>query len=573
MAVFRFGQFELDQQAGELRQRGRPVRLAPRCFRLLEALVSRAGQLVSREELRRELWGDRTFVDFEIGLNYTLSRLRGVLGDEARSPRLIETVRGRGYRFVAPIESRHTPSRPTLAVLPFENLAHDSRQDYLADGLADLLTTELAKVSALRVISRQSVRHLKQSVRNLEEIGRELSADVLIEGTLLCAGDRMRVNVQLIEVGPERHLWADSYEGDLGGALAFQGQVARAVARAIAVALTPEEEAKLARRTLAAPEAQIAFLKARHHLGKWSCPEMEAALACLHQAVAADPGFAPAHAELAVCLSLLGFWGLAPAREVYPQARREALRALELDPGASATHVALAWSRLFDWDPDGSEESLRQALALNPSSEGAHLLLATLQIWVRGDRTAGLAAAASALALDPLSPNTNAQVAWLLLFAGENDRAVEQARRTLELHPDVVQAHHVVGWAHCRAGQLGDGVRVFEMARAISPDPFTLAFLGQALGRAGRHEEAQALLPGLLERVQQGHAPARSPAIVYAGLGDLNRAFEWLERAYQERDTGLFALRVGPMYEVMARDARFQALVARMPHATTGAPP
>jgi TolB-like protein len=572
VVVFRFGSFELDQQAGELRRRGKPVRLAPQCFRLLGALVSRAGQLVSREELRRELWGDRTFVDFELGLNYSLSRLRGVLGDEARSPRLIETVRGRGYRFVARLEPRHAPSRPTLAVLPFENLARDPRQDYLAAGLADLLTTELAKVSALRVISRQSVRHLQQSTRSLGEIGRELGADALVEGTLLCAGGRMRLNVQLVEVEPERHLWADSYEGEIGAALALQGQVARAVARAIAVALTPEEEARLSRQTVAAPEAQIAFLEARHHLGKWSRPDMEAALSCLRRAIAADPDFAPAHAELAVCLSVLGFWGLAPAREVYPQARREALRALQLDPGSSAAHVAAAWSRLFiDWDPDTAEESLRQALALNPSNEIAHLVRAVLQIWVREDRVAGLAEARSALALDPVSPSTNALVGWLFLFAGENEQAAEQARRTLELHPNVVQAFHVLGWAHSRRGRLGDAVRAFETARAISPDPFTLAFLGQTLARAGRREEAEALLPGLLECARQGNAPARIVAIVYAGLGDLDRAFEWLERAYQERDSGLLSLRVGPMYELLSRDARFQALVARMPFARTAA--
>jgi TolB-like protein/tetratricopeptide (TPR) repeat protein len=569
--VFRFGSFELDQQAGELRRRGKPVRLAAQPFRLLMALVSRAGQLVSREELRRELWGDRTFVDFELGLNYSLSRLRGVLGDDARSPKLIETVRGLGYRFVAPLESRRTPSRPTLAVLPFENLTHDPRQDYLADGLADLLTTELAKVSALRVISRQSVRHLEESTRSLAEIGRELGVHVVVEGTLLCGGDRLRFNVQVVEVEMERHVWAGSFEGELGEAMALQGQVAGSVAHAIAVALTPEEEAKLARRSVTTPEAQIAFLRARHHLGKWSRLDLEAALGYLQEAVAADPGFAAAHADLALCLVFLGFWGHAPARDVYPRGRHEALRAIELDPGSSAAHLAEAWVGFFlDWDLAAAEQSVRRALALNPSNETAHLLRAVLEIWGRGNRAAALAEAATATALDPVSAFTNGLVAWLFLFVGEFQRAAEQAERTLVLHPNVVQAFHVLGWAHLERGQLGEAVDSFQRGRAISRDPLTLAYLALALARVGKRADAEALLPELVECVEQGRAPARSVAILYAGLGDLDRAFEWLERAYQEHDPGLLALRVGPMYEPFRRDARFQALLSRMPHQGRG---
>jgi TolB-like protein len=528
---------------------------------------------VSREELRREIWGESTFVDFELGLNYALSRLRGILGDEARSPRLVETVRGRGLRFMAPVECRRA-ERPTLAVLPFQDVAGDPQHAFLAEGLADLLTTELAKVASLRVISRQSVRHLRNCDRSAAQIARELAADVLVEGTVLVASGRLRFSVQAIEVEPERHVWADSFEGDLAEALPLQARAARAVARALAISLTSEEEARLAEQPGTTLEAQTAYLKARQHLGRHTRRDMEAGLAYLKEAVAADPGFAAAHAQLALCLSWMAFWGHAPARDAYRRARQAALRALELDPASGAAHLAVGRCRIFvDWDLDGAEESCRRSLALNPSNEGAWLLNAFLRSWGRGDRVEALAATERALSLDPVSAQTGSTAAWLFLFVGEHARALALARHTLELHPGTAQALHVRGWVHARDRRWAEAVDAFEHARAISPDPFTLAFLAETLPRLGRRDEAVGLLGQLRRLAQQGVAPARSVAFAHAGLGDMDQAFEWLERGFEERDPALLGLRVSPPFELLSHHPRFDALVERVRQAVAASQP
>jgi TolB-like protein/Tfp pilus assembly protein PilF len=568
--LVRFGPFEFDPHSLELTRAGRVVKLAPQPARLLGTLVERAGRLVTRDELRQALWGDDTFVDVDAGLNYCLGRLRAVLGDDVQAPRFIETVPRRGHRFVAEVE-RPRRTHSTLAVLPFDNLGGDPADEYLSDGVADGLITELSKIPSLRVISRQSVLALKGSRLPMADIARKLQADTIVEGNVLHHGGRLRITAQLIGANPERHLWAQSYEGDPKDFLTLLNGVARAVAGAIHVVLAPEDEVRLRDGSGSAgshqprPEAQMAFLKARFHLGKWSGVEIQKGLACLRESITLDPGYAPAYAALANCLMMLGYWGHQPWQQVYPQARQAAMRAVELDPALSDAHVGQAWVRLcYDWDFAGAETSARRAVETAPSNEMAHMALGLCRSWVNDDQDTAVACATTALAIDPISPFTNSSAAWLLMFARRFEDAARQAEETLRMYPDALQAVMVLAWTRVAEGRLADALGMFEQAAAASPDPITLGFVGHLYGRMGREVEARAIIDRLTTGDQSGHVPVKSLVSVYAGLGDADRAFEWLDRGLGMRDGGLVALRVSPPFEPLKCDPRFEKLAARI---------
>jgi TolB-like protein/tetratricopeptide (TPR) repeat protein len=565
----RFGSFEFDPRSLELRRSGRPVRLAPQPAHVLGTLLARPGEMVTREELRQELWSHDTFVDFEAGLNYCLGRLRAVLGDDARKPTFIETLPRRGYRFVAPLERLGVTPR-TLAVLPFDNIGGDPAQDFVADGVADGLITELGKLRGLRVISRQSVLGFKGSTLRMAEIAQRLHADTVLEGSVLQRGNRLRITAQLIEVHPERHLWAESYEGDPQDFMDVLVRVARAVAAAICVVLGPEDETRMRAAADASaprykPDAQTAFLKARFHLGKWSAAEFQQALTLFHQAIALDPTHAPAHAALASCLSLLGYNGHAPWRVVYPQAKLMAERAAQLDGSSSAAQSSLGFVKLvYDWDFWAADACFRRAIEANPSNEWALLTRALFQLWVEDDLEGALDAVDMALVIDPVSPFTNSMAAWLMLMAFRYDESAAQAERTLQMYQDAHQALTALAWTRVASGEIQDGVAMFERAAAASPDEMTLGFLGHAYALAGRRDEARRLLDRLIGADPAGHACIKSIVGVLAGLGDFDRAFEWIDRGIVERDGGLLSAQVSPPFVPLFTDPRFQAAVERM---------
>ena len=563
-ATFRFGPYEADARARELRKRGLRIKLRDKSFEMLVALLERAGGVVTRDELRRRLWPEGVFVDFDNSLNSTVNRLRGVLGDSPARPRFIETLPRVGYRFIGPLEPVRA-ARPTLAVLPFENLNHDPEQDYFADGVADALTTVLGNVSTLRVISRQSVLHFRGTQRTIAEIARQLKADAIVEGSVLRAGGRARITAQLVQVAPEQHLWARSFECEIGDILAIQGDVARAIAEAVQVALTPAEIGRLGRSRRVDPEAHLAYLKARHYTGRWSREGFQKGLQYFHLAIEKDPTHALAYARLADCYALLGFWGHLPIGEAYPRAREAALQALALDDTLSTAHWALGWVRwMQDWDLPGCEAACHRAIQLNPSDEGAHVLYAVFLGTTGRDRAKAVAEAELAVDLDPLSLYVNTSAAWIRLFVEDYEGAAERARRTLDMFPGALHAYYVLGLAQVGLSRYAEAIGAFEKALAISPDVVSLGYLGNALGRAGHVARAVSILQDLLSRREREHVPIRSFVLLYAGLGEWDRAFEWLEKAYRDRDPMLFWLRAGPGFQPLRSDPRFDEMLRRI---------
>ncbi len=567
-----FGSFELDLDSGKLSRSGRVLKLRPQAMRVLCLLVSQAGKPVDREEIRRLLWGDSTFVDYDVGVDYCVYRIRSVLRDNAQAPRYVETLSGRGYRFIAPVKRERSFAEPTVAVLPFANLNHDPARDYFADGLTDALITELARIPTVRVISRQSVLHLKGSSGRLEEIARDLGVDGVVEGAVLHEGDRARLTAQLILVEPERHAWAQSYDCDLSAVLTTQRDVARAIAESIAATLKPVGAVAPAQAAAAepvAPEIADAYLNARAEFEKMSAEGIGNALQYFREMTLKAPGFAPGLAWHAACLFLRGYWGHAPSSEVYPSAKHLALQALAIDDSLARAHLVLAWMNLLlDWDLDAAMREVRRAIDLSPSETDAHSFYSTLLSFV-GRKSAAIKEVEYMLKLNraPLLPNQYA--AWMFLHIGEYARAEMQARRTIERFPDSLQPYFVLGWSAWYQDRAEDAVAALEKALSHSREALSLSYVAHVYGRLGRTDEARCLF-GELEQLRiQGQASPIAFAVVHAGLGDVDAAFDWLETAYRLRDGYLFWLPGAPGLDPLHSDARFADLVRRVGVAPT----
>ncbi len=530
---------------------------------LLVLLAENAGLTVPKDEILDRVWNSR-FVG-ESALTRSVAELRQLLGDSERQPRYIETVPKCGYRLIARVVPGRQFAKNRLAVLPFSNLSGDPEQEYLADGVADLVTTELARIASLRVISRQSVLHLKESKQRLAEIGRELDVDAVVEGSVFRAGGRLRITVQLVRVEREQHLWAERYDCDLSDVLKVQAKVAQAIAHAIQAALTPADVDRLARAPAVHPEAHADYLRARYYFSRGTLPEVQKGAACLESSLAKDPGYAPAWAEQAIFRFFLGLWGFVPHQPAIATGREATEKALALDDHLSEAHVAMAWLEMFDWNWDAAENEFRRALDLNRNSVAAHNFYGMFLGAVRKDAAGALAEAGAMLELDPLSPWGNSGAGWTILLARNFERAVAQASRTLEMYPNFVHALYVLGCAKLGQSEYEEAAAAFEKVGLASPeDSMALAMLGHAYARLGRRDAALKTLQELQAKQQQAYVPDMNFVFLHAGLGDMDRAFAWLEKCYREHEPRLFSLGSQPINDPLRRDARFADILRRL---------
>lgn len=604
----RFGVFEIDLHAGELRKNGLNIKIQEQPFQVLAMLLSRPGEVVTREELHRTLWSADTFVDFDVGLNTAVKRLRDTLGDFAETPRFIETVPRRGYRFIARVSSdeRKEPTAITrvrkkavlapivvilvaaiaggwfwrsalrqntvlrihsLAVLPLENLTGDPDQEYFVDGMTDELITSLAKINSLRIISRTSIMQYKKVRKPLPQIARELNVDAIVEGTVTLSSNRVRITAQLIDAARDRHLWAENYDGELGNAVTLQNQIAAAIVVEIRAKLTPDERQQLARTVPVNPEAHEAYLKGRYFWNRRNEKDLEKAIQYFEEAVEKDPNYAPAYAGMADAHMLLGSWVLnaRPPDEVFPKAEAEARKALELDATLAEAHDALGSIRtLYDWDRPATEREYKRALELNPGYATAHQFYG-LFLSQFGRHDEGIAETRRALQLDPLSVGISSSLAWRLYVARRYDEAIKQFRDALELDSNHAPAHLWLGRAYEQKGNHGQAIVEILKAVSISEgNPLYVAELGHAYGLAGRRNEALKVLDELHKLSRNHYVSAYDQAIVYVGLGEKEQAFGWLERAFQERSSMLVNLKVDPAFDSLRSDARFPPMLRRL---------
>jgi len=604
----RFGVFEVDLASGELRKQGVRIRLQEQPFQALVALIERLREVLTREDLQKRLWPADTNVDFDRGLNKAINRLREALGDDADNPRFIETLPQRGYRFLAEVETApagipvalpapsHTrtvllrrgllvgagvvgvaglflagrrflpsPSRriESIAVLPLENLSGDPAQEYFADGMTDELIGEIARIASLRVISRTSIMQYKGGARkSLPAIARELNVDAIVEGTVAHSGGRVRITAQLIRADDDRHLWSEEYERDLTDILALQCEVARAIASQIQIKLTPQEQTGLARIRPVNPDSYEAFLKGNYFLHQ-GMRGIGRSIEFFRRAIELNSSHAEAHAGLAQALCYAGIFGLRPSGETYPEARVAALRALELDESSAAAHNVLAdVKKGYDWDLAGAEAEYERALQLNPS----HLLTRSWYaecLTRMGRFDQAIAESGRALALDPVSAFTLTNRGMILFRARRYDEAIRASQQALDLDPSRVNALWWLGLSYAGKRDFPNSIACLRKAVSMDDGPVFRALLGHVYGRSGERAEALGILKELATMSRQRYVSPVDFAVVYAGLGDADLTFEWMEKAYRARATRVHEL--GSVYfDSVRSDPRYADLMRRV---------
>ncbi|MFC2166102.1 protein kinase, partial [Acidobacteriota bacterium] len=454
----------------------------------------------------------------------------------------------------------------SIAVLPLQNLSKDPEQEYFSDGMTEALITELSKISALRVISRQSVMRYKGSNKPLPEIARELSVDTVVEGSILQVGKKVRITAQLIDAQKDQHLWAQSYERNMQDILALQSEVARAITREIRVAVTPEENARFAKTPRVNPEAHQALLKARFHFFKFTGASIRKAIEYLQEAIAKDPNYALPNALLAACYLNLTYFTLSDPREYFTKAKAAAKRAISLDDELGEAHVTLGWVlALFEYDWPRAEKELTLGLQLNPSFAPGYQIYTNFLV-SQGRYDEAITAAQRAVELDPVSPVIGQHLGFILYLGRRYDEAMEQLEKTIALEPNFWFSYERLARVYEAKGMYAEALAEAQKAVELSggEDPIRKGAVGHLLALLGKRKEARTKLAKMLEWSKTAYVPPTAIANVYLGLSEEEKAIDWLEKAYEVRDGDNFLLNDLPSYDPIRSNPRFQNLIRRI---------
>ncbi len=621
--VLRFDNFDLDLGAGELRKRGVKLRLQGQPLQVLAILLQSAGNLVTREELRNQLWPADTFVDFDHSLHNAIARIREALGDSPQTPTYIETLPRRGYRFIAPVEEVQAPSTPvesnghagalvlplptaaarpkpslslvlalclcslaafaawmawqhlrartvppalrSIAVIPLQNLSGDPAQEFFADGLTDQLITEMSQIPELRVISHTSVKEYKATTKHLPQIASELKVDDILEGSVVREGDQVRVTVQLLDAPDDRHLWSENYQRPMRSILTVQRDIAQAVAQQVRVKLSPQQQARLGAGGAVDPAAYDAFLRGRYYLmTQYSQPQgLDTAQRYYEEAIRRDSGFAPAYAGLADTWLSQGLSGHVSSQVAYRAAKDAVNKALVLGGNTGEAHMVLAMlSWMYDWDPVTAEQEFHYSIALAPSYDCGHEYYSGYLAW-RHRREESLAEITRARELNPSSSLAYAESA-LYFQLRDYPSLIEASRKGVASDPTEWAEHYFLGMGYEETGRRAEAIPEYQKTVDMSGgDEGPTAALAYAYARQGRKPEAEKILFDL-----QHKPKAVSPyslAVINAGLGRKDAALEFIGQAIQRRDLGLvWSLPADPRMDSLRSDPRFQAFLRQV---------
>ena len=605
---FRFAEFELRREALELTRSGERIRLQIVPYRVLELLLERAGEVVTREEFRARVWASNVFIDFDHGLNNAIARLREVLGDTSDNPRFIETLHRIGYRFVHPVERIEAPAVPaepdadtsgaaapvevarrlspriavigglllaaaaaggflafnrgtsdtgvvpirSVAVMPFRDLSGDGSQDYFAAGITEALITRLAQNPSLRVVSRRAAASHKDDQRPVAEIARELGVDGVIDGAITRQGDELRIDVQLLRAADESHAWAQSYQRSVEDVFRLQRELAQDISREIGSGVGDPQRRQASLPRSDNIEAYELYLQGRHLWNQRSSESVKKSLEYFRKAIELDPDFAAAHAGLAQSYATLGGNTMVKSlasEEVREPAMAAARRAIELDPELAEAHSAMA-AALGHFYPRSKsldveiERERQMALKLNPASAEAHHGYANF-LSTRLRRDEAIAHWREALKLDPLSPNIVSRLGQELAAVGQIDEGFALMRRAIELEPGQFNAHLRLGLAYAAFDRHEEATAALATAERISPNnPQTLSVRTYVAARSGNRDMATAALGELQAQAERLNEPFLL-AIAYVGLQDREAALAWLEKSAENTSP---MLRPGNLY-------------------------
>lgn len=624
--LYEFGPFRIDSRERLLSRHGKPIAVTPKAFDTLLVLVQNSGHLLLKEELMKAIWPD-SFVE-EVNLSQSISTLRRALGDTAQDGRYIATVPGKGYRFVADVKSvtppeaeqaslpveerspiavkptrswrfpatiagtvalagimvfgayyfgkanRHRtvaasvrPSISSIAVLPLENLSNDPEQEYFAEGMTDEIITDLAQLPGLRVISRTSTQQYKQykgTHKTLSQIARELNVDGVLEGTVLRAGNRIRIRTQLIYAPSDQHLWAKAYERDGKDVLTLQATLARDIADEIRLNLTSQAQTRLVQAHPVDLEAHEFYLKGRYFWNKRDQAGIQKAVEYFQQAIAKDPNYAVAYAGLSDAYI---FAGDHLAREDVSMARAKAAadKALALDSNLAEAEASLGLIALFtNWNWEGARNHFERAIALDPNYATAHHWYAEAYLMSMGRVDSAIAEIRKAQELDPLSPVIATDLGKELYFAHKYDEAVVALRRALELDPDFVSAHNWLSDTFLEKGMYPEATAELEKTRSLKEERVYLRQRAYLYARMGKRSEAERDLSESLRLSQGRQVSSGAVALIYAMLGRKDNSFQWLENAYAERSSFMTTLKLWPAFDAMRGDPRFSDLLRKV---------
>jgi TolB-like protein/Tfp pilus assembly protein PilF len=567
----RFGLFEVDLRAGELRKQGVKIKLQEQPLQILAMLLENPGQVVTREELRSRLWPADTFVDFDHGLNKAINKLREALGDSAENPRFIETLARRGYRFLAPLDGTREdlPKRggpiDSIAVFPLENDSTDPDTEYLAVGIPGSIIHNLSRIPRLRVISWRSASSGENQQSDPLAIGRKLGVRAVLIGRIWQRENKLRLHVDLLETANGEEIWGDQYDRDLTELFSVQDEISHEVWQRLRLKMTGEAEGQLTKRYTENIEAYQLYVRARRWCEKRSAEGFRRGMEYLSQAIQMDPNYALAHAELAQCISVPCYYGSVDPNVAYPKARVAALRALEIDPNLAEGHEVLATIlKNYDWDWTGAEKEYKRAIELNPNYATAHYhysyLLAEL-----GRFEEAIREATEALSRDPMSALLNAGLAFVLLHARKLDQCIEQALTAAEVDPNMTLCYWTLGTAYEQQGKYREAIEAYEKCIALGGAVgFSRAFIVFVHGKSGERARAWKELRELQELSKTRYIPFVAFVIAYVGLMEKGLAIEALERACDNRETNLILIKVWPHFDDLRDDPRFQEIERRI---------
>jgi TolB-like protein/DNA-binding winged helix-turn-helix (wHTH) protein len=616
--IVRFGVFELDLKARELRRNGRTIKLQEQPFQILSLLLEHPCEVVTQEQVIAKLWPDGTVVEYEHSIRTAVRKLRHALDDDADTPRYVETLPRRGYRFIYPVNGFNTSpgvekttsgdevrKRPrwfgwvtaivslvaltaatlfafnvfrlrdrvlgstpilpirSLAVLPLANLSGDPAQEYFSDGMTDALITDLSQIGSLKVISRTSSMQYKQTRKSLPQIARELNVDAIVEGTVQRSGDRARISAQLIHAASDKHLWANSYDRDMGDVFALERDLAQEIARQVQARLSTENQAQLAPPRPVNPKALEAYLQANYHLQKADLgtrdKEFRTAGEYFQHAIDVAPDFALAYVGLAEAHNVL-YW---PSSEDFNLMRRAAEKAVALDPASSEARTELGVTKWEDWDWSGAEEEYRRAITLNPNNALAHDSLGDY-LDAMGRLEESWKEHEIAQELDPNQDHLSIPLAR----RGEYDRSIELVQKTLESRPKDATMRWLLAEVYSQKGMYKEWVREFGEAWSLQGFPESVGRIQQAFAVSGytgaRRQEAREL---------EGWAASKRaylPCVIadaYTASGEKDRAFYWLRQGVDHRHMAVADIlqwfKIDPELAPLHSDPRFKDLLRR----------